>query len=88
MNQLYGNLEELLGAIQRLDPINDSELIEYLTGEVQHLINRTQCRNASALTTEEAEELRFRREMIEIFKMFYAFLLITAPSDPSYFDEA
>jgi hypothetical protein len=71
MNQL---LRELIQASERLDPHKDRKLVEYLCGEVQHLINRIE--SGRALDEDEQEELELRRSTVKAFINFYSIYLL------------
>lgn len=72
MNQL---LRELIQASERLDPHKDQKLVEYLCGEVQHLINRIE--SGRALDTDELEEQELRKSTVKAFIDFYSVYLLT-----------
>lgn len=67
-------IEELRSSVGLLG-LGDQQLVEYLVGEVQHLINRVQ--SGRTLSPSEDEELRVRNCTVELFKLFYAICLCT-----------
>ena len=71
MDQL---LRELVQASEQLDPHRDRQLVEYLCGEVQHLINRIE--SGRALDTEEQEELELRKSTVKAFIDFYSIYML------------
>lgn len=74
MNQLYVLTEELLVKIKELDPIDDSELMHYLSGEVQHLINRID--HNRVLSSEEKDIVKIRKETTYAFIKFYSYMIL------------
>ena len=70
-------LEALIDRIDELHSsamfLRDDRLIEYLTGEVQHLINKVD-HNMELDAAEEAE-LKQRNDTVELFKLFYTWLI-------------
>lgn len=73
MNQLLERMRELSETIANHGDMDD-DLCLYLDGEVQHLINRVQ--SARSISHTEHKELSARREMMKVFKLFYAYLLV------------
>ena len=74
MSQLSVLLEEFTTKIEILSEVNDRELIEYLCGEIQHLINRVDLNRR--LNVNEQSELRQRQNLRRIFAQFYAYMLV------------
>ena len=74
MSQLSVLLEELTSKIETLSNNNDSDLIQYLCGELQHLINRIDLNRR--LDVSEHSELRQRENLRRIFAQFYAYMII------------
>lgn len=74
MSQLSVLLEEFTSKIEILSEINDRELIEYLCGEIQHLINRVDLNRR--LNVNEQSELRQRQNLRRIFTQFYAYMMV------------
>lgn len=81
MDQLSQLTEEFQRAIKELHPIRDHKLISYLSGEVQHLINRVEY--GGTLRPDETQQLESRRDTVKIFKQFYAFMMLTGGFAPS-----
>ena len=74
MSQLSVLLEELKSKIETLSDNNDSDLIQYLCGELQHLINRIDLNRR--LDVSERSELRQRETLRRVFAQFYAYMII------------
>ena len=74
MDQLSHLIEELHWSVSSLHPIRDQQLVKYLCGEVQHLINRVE--SGHPLSSDETQELASRRHTVKVFKAFYAFMLM------------
>jgi hypothetical protein len=73
MNQLLERIEELKSSIIQISE-SESEFLEYISGEIQYLINRLQ--DSLELTELERSDLILRREMVKTFKIFYASLIV------------
>ena len=74
MSQLSVLLDEFRSKIEILSETNDRELIFYLCGEMQHLINRIDLNRR--LNVYEQSELRQRQNLRRIFAQFYAYMLV------------
>ena len=74
MSQLSVLLDEFTSKIEILSESNDRDLIQYLCGEIQHLINRIDLNRQ--LNIHERSELRQRENLRRIFAQFYAYMII------------
>jgi hypothetical protein len=74
MDQLSQLTKELQDISKGLHPVRDHKLVKYLCGEVQHLINRVEF--GRALGSDETYELESRKEIVEMFKQFYSYMIL------------